>query len=66
MNSLFLSYVPVVKKSYRTLLSLDAQIKVLIGRPMRFAKVRRQDVAEVSGGHGDVDLLAFLDLAVLK
>ena len=38
MNSRFLSYVPVRKKSYRTLLSLDAQISLPNGTPICFAK----------------------------
>ena len=36
-NSLFLSYIPVRKKSYSTLLSLEAQISLPIGSPIFFA-----------------------------
>ena len=38
MKSRFLSYVPVRKKSYRTLFSLEAQISVFTGTPISFAK----------------------------
>ena len=37
-DCLLYTSVPVVKKSYSTLLSLDAQIRFLMGRPMRLAK----------------------------
>ena len=37
MNSLFLSYVPSLKKSYKTLFSLDAHINFAIGSPILFA-----------------------------
>ena len=37
-NSLFLSYVPVEKKSYKTLFSLEAQTSFAIGTPMFLAK----------------------------
>ena len=37
MNSLFLSYLPLLKKSNNTLFSLDAQINFAIGIPIFFA-----------------------------
>ena len=38
IKSLFLSYSPVVKKSNNTLFSFEAQISLLTGIPISFAK----------------------------
>ncbi len=65
INSRFLSYVPVWKKSYRTLLSLDAQISLPNVRPSVLRSMLPGYFRSFRRNY-DVDLLVFFDLTVCK
>ena len=54
---------PVRMKSFKTLLTLEAQISFETGNPHRIGIIGGEDISEVSRGNADIDLLAALDLS---